>query len=70
MEMGKGGAANGIQNSKLTINDDLGIYGLMFEERTIQQALVLPLNDRAKVLTNKEGPRITQFRAFQCLKLS
>jgi hypothetical protein len=37
MEMGKGGAANGIQNSKLTINDDLSsIYGLMFEERTIQ----------------------------------
>ena len=36
MEMGKGGAANGIQNSKLAINDDLSVYGLMFVEKTIQ----------------------------------
>ena len=36
LEMGKGGAANGIQNSKLTINDDLSVYGLMLVKRTGQ----------------------------------
>ena len=48
MEMGMGGAVNGIINSILTNNDNLSICGLSFMvERTSQYALVLLVNHRA-----------------------
>jgi len=61
MEMGMGGAVNGITNSISTINDDLSIYGLMLVKRTGQLASVLLVNHACEVLTKTGRTRITQF---------
>ena len=51
MEMGMGGAVNGITNSISTINDDLSIYGFMLVKRTGQKASVLLVNHASEDLS-------------------
>jgi len=51
MEMGMGGAVNGISNSISTINDDLSIYGFMLVKRTGQKASVLLVNHACEDLS-------------------
>ena len=55
MEMGMGGAMNGITNSILTNDDNLSICGLSFMKRTSQYASVLLVNHPANDSPNSEG---------------
>ena len=61
MEMGMGGAVNGITNSISTINDDLSIYGFMLVKRTGQKASVLLVNHACEDLSKIDWTRITQY---------
>jgi len=61
MEMGMGGAVNGITNSILTNNDNLSICGLSFMKRTSQYASVLLVNHPANDRSTQKEFCITQY---------